>query len=71
MGLEIRYTVTPYRGFESHPFRQRIKNKGRCGVLCFWRFAGVWCGKSWLCPRAFHTVPHLQLQYGVAVRIDR
>ncbi len=21
-GLEIRYTVIPYRGFESHPFRQ-------------------------------------------------
>ena len=25
-GLEIRYTVTPYPGFKSLPFRQRIKH---------------------------------------------
>lgn len=28
-GLEIRYTVIPYRGFESHPFRQHLRGLTR------------------------------------------
>jgi hypothetical protein len=30
-GLEIRCTVIPYRGFESHPFRQNINEYGPLG----------------------------------------
>ena len=42
-GLEIRYTVIPYRGFESLPFRQRkLRHKvpdslEPFGIFCFWR----------------------------------
>ena len=37
-GLEIRCTVIPYRGFESHPFRQGIKHLGqpRAGLFASW-----------------------------------
>lgn len=32
-GLEIRYTVIPYRGFKSHPFRHQIKRLPRSRAL--------------------------------------
>jgi hypothetical protein len=34
-GLEIRYTVIPYRGFESHPLRQDIMKTGLSARFSF------------------------------------
>ena len=47
MGLEIRCTVIPYRGFESHPFRQGIKHLGQPRGWPFCRLEQAWnvtCG---------------------------
>ncbi len=33
-GLEIRRTVMPYRGFESHPLRQTEKKRALCPFFC-------------------------------------